>query len=566
MRKNILPLIFILAITIVLSLPLLKPGLHTIHDDQQIARLYLFDEAIKSGQFPVRWVDDLGFGFGYPLFNFYPPFVYMLGEIFHIVGFTFIDSIKLVFFSSIIASGLFMYLLAKELWGRWPATISATFYMLVPYRALDIYVRGALAESFAFVWLPAILWSFYKLETTKKRVYIVTSAMFLALLMITHNLIFLPFMLLFPFYLLFLFLKSKDKKRSFILYTSSAILALGTSAFFWLPAIFEKRYTIVDQLLLVNLASYQIHFVYLQQLWNWTWGFGGSSVGLTDGISFKIGKLHLLASFAALILSTFYIIKNKKISLWPILFFILMIIAAFMTTQYSKIAWDNITPLGYLQFPWRFLIFTALFSSLLAGALVYLLRISILKISIGVILILLLVPNLKLYRPQSYRNGLTDQVATSREEIRWNVSKTSYEYLPKGIDLVKDEKGINIPQVDRNNIPKQKVEVIEGNAKFEDIKGSPTEVTFTSRSNEGAQIKANIFNFPGWEVKLNGQKISIDDNNALKLITFEVPAGESKVDIEFKQTGLRLAANLISLFAIFSLITLTVTKWQPKKF
>ena len=192
MIKNFVAILVILLASIVISLPLLKPGLYVIHDDQQIARLFLFDEALKSGQFPVRWVDGLGFGFGYPLFVFYPPFVYMLGELFHLIGSGFINSIKLVFFASIIASGFAMYILAKEFWDKYSAVVASVFYLLVPYRALDIYVRGALSESFSFVWLPLILWSLYRLKRTEKAFYIYISAIFLASLCLNHFVLF-PF-------------------------------------------------------------------------------------------------------------------------------------------------------------------------------------------------------------------------------------------------------------------------------------------------------------------------------------------------------------------------------------
>jgi len=200
-----------------------------------------------------------------------------------------------LFFISIFGSGVAMFILVKELWGKLAGLTAALFYMILPYRALDIFVRGALAESFSFVWLPLILWSFYKLSNLQEQSdyklsnlqeqsdyklsrlksanYILLSAAYLALLMITHNLIFLPFMLILPVYLIFLFLKTSEKKLFVVNCLLSIILALGLAAFFWLPAIFEKKFTLVDQLLLTNLADFRIHFVYLQQLWNWTWGF-----------------------------------------------------------------------------------------------------------------------------------------------------------------------------------------------------------------------------------------------------------------------------------------------------
>ncbi|KKS04140.1 MAG: Membrane protein, 6-pyruvoyl-tetrahydropterin synthase-related domain protein [Candidatus Curtissbacteria bacterium GW2011_GWA2_41_24] len=498
MIKNFVAILVILLASIVISLPLLKPGLYVIHDDQQIARLFLFDEALKSGQFPVRWVDGLGFGFGYPLFVFYPPFVYMLGELFHLIGSGFINSIKLVFFASIIASGFAMYILAKEFWDKYSAVVASVFYLLVPYRALDIYVRGALS---------------------------------------THNLIFLPFMLILPVYLLFLIWKAENKKLFIVNCLSSIVYSFGLSAFFWLPALLEKKYTIVDQLLLVNLANYNIHFIYPQQLWNWPWGFGGSAAGLTDGISFKIGKLHVFTSIAASVLAIAHLIRLKlsgangspaealaKAGQLSIVFFVLFLFSAFMTTFYSKPIWDLIPPLAYTQFPWRFLIFTSLFSSILAGALVYLLRLPILRLIASLILVVLLaIPNFKLFKPQTYRPDLTDEIATS-EEI--------------------------------------KVQILSGLAQINSLNSTPSKINFIVNAKDPLQVRVNVFNFPGWNAKVDGKKFTIADNNRLKLITLNIPEGVHRVEIQFKDTFDRFTGNIISLTSLLILFFFIIRQWK----
>lgn len=560
MKKDFFLALSILIASFFLSLPLIKPGLHQIHDDQQIARLYLFDQSLKSGQFPVRWVDELGFGFGYPLFVFYPPLVYMVSETFHLLGFGFIDSIKLTFAAGILLSGLAMYILVKYLFGRLPAFTAAMFYMFVPYRALDIYVRGALAESFSFVWLPLILWSFAKLAKTKKTLYIYLSAIFLSALMITHNLIFLPFILLLPFYLLFLIWKTSDRKMLAVQCLLSTILAFALSAFFWIPALAEKKFTIVDELLLVNLANYNIHFVYPRQLWNWAWGFGGSAAGLADGISFKIGKLHILASLAAFLLSFKLPTTNY---LLPTIFFALLLLCAFMTTSYSSTIWQLIPPLGYLQFPWRFLTFTALFSSILAGAFIYYLRLPIFKLIAAIILLIVLaIPNYKLFKPQTYRTNLTDEIATSKEVINWDVSFSSFEYIPKGVPLVKSELGTNLPDIQKDDIPRQKIEILDGNATISALTSDPKKTTFLVDARQNSQIIANIFNFPGWQLEIDGQEKPIA-NTALKLISFNIPQGIHQVKIEFGNTPVRTVANLISLISI--LLILKMILWRKLK-
>ena len=564
MKKTLTALFIILIFSLLLSTPLLKKDFYTVHDDQQFARLFVFDSALKSGQFPVRWVEGLGFGFGYPLFNFYPPLVYWIGDTFHLTGASYIDSIKIVFYISILLSGLAMYVLVKDLWGRLPGVTSALFYMFVPYRALDIYVRGALAESFSFVWLPLILWSFLKLQQTGRLSYLISSSIFLSLLMITHNLIFLPFMLFLPIYLAFLIMVSPNKKQSTVHSLQSTVLALGLSAFFWMPALFEKGFTIVDQLLLVNLASYNIHFVYPQQLWNWPWGFGGSAPGLADGISFKIGKLHVLISIVALVMALISFAKNKSSSKLPIIFFLLFVFSAFMTTYYSKFLWNIIPPLGYLQFPWRFLTFTSLFSSILAGYFVYSLKVPTIKLLAGIVLIILLaIPNYKLFKPQAYRADLTDQVIMSQDYVSWYVSSSSFEYLPTGVELIKNDLGANEVNIERSQIPKSREEILNGTAQISQLANKPHDLIFSTRSSSDLEIRINNFNFPGWTAVVDGHEVKIEDNNPLKLITLNIPEGEHQVRVFFKNTPIRSVANMISLVSI-SLTIILIYKYGRK--
>ena len=43
---------------------LFHSGFFPMHDDEQIARLYELHQALSAGQFPPRWVANLGFGYG----------------------------------------------------------------------------------------------------------------------------------------------------------------------------------------------------------------------------------------------------------------------------------------------------------------------------------------------------------------------------------------------------------------------------------------------------------------------------------------------------------------------
>ena len=81
-------IVFVLSIFAIRSLFI--NGYFPMHDDTQVARVVVMAKALSEGQFPVRWVSDLGYGYGYPIFNFYGPLPYYVGGAIHAIG---IDSV-----------------------------------------------------------------------------------------------------------------------------------------------------------------------------------------------------------------------------------------------------------------------------------------------------------------------------------------------------------------------------------------------------------------------------------------------------------------------------------------
>ncbi|OGY18562.1 MAG: hypothetical protein A2900_03120 [Candidatus Chisholmbacteria bacterium RIFCSPLOWO2_01_FULL_50_28] len=569
--------IVVVLLTIPALLPLFHPGFFTMHDDQQVARLYELDRAFAAGQFPARWVKDLGFGYGYPLFIFYPPLVYYLGEIFHLLfGTTFILSTKFVFGFAFLGAGLAMYFWSKEHFGKIGGIIAAAFYTYVPYHAVDAYVRGSLAELTAFVWLPLILWSTDRLIIKQEKKQWLWLSLWLALLMLTHNLIFLPFMVLFPFYVLFLLVKSRSKLYALRSTLYAVLLALSLSAFFWLPALIEKKFTLVDSILLSELANYKLHFVYPNQLWNSLWGYGGSTAGPLDGISFKIGKLHVVLAFLVPVL--WFVVQRYKrtkmslhLSLYSFNLLVLFLISAFMTTQFSEVIWKVVRPLQYLQFPWRFLTFTALFASFLAGsviAAVYTLKSHLATGMIAIMLLaLLLYPNLKLFKPQTYLQ-VSDSHYVSDEFLKWKISKTSFEFVPEGVKTRKElseaeKREITQVDINRDQIPTQPLSVISGIGEIETKRNVPGNLKLQTKSNETMKIRLNTFDFPGWEVRIDGQRVNHTSDNELRLITVTIPPGEHRLDAGFKNTQIRTFANLVTLLGILVVLGIQM-KWNQR--
>lgn len=582
-----------LAIAILLStaivLPALRPlfysGFFTMHDDQQVVRLYLLDQSLSAGQFPVRWVDGLGFGFGYPLFIFYPPLVYYLGEIFHLIlSATFIVSIKFVFALGFIAAACTMYLWARHHFGFMAGLVASVFYTYTPYHAVDAYVRGALAELFSFVWLPLILHSVDKIfDSRAKNPPPLSWSLLLggsfAALIITHNLIALPFALISALYALIRLaftLKGSSFGQGITISKHlllAAFIGLGASAFFWLPALAEKQYTIVDDILLQERYTYSLHFASPEQLWNSLWGYGGSSPDKLDGFSLKIGKPQLVISAFVFLTATFLIFgKKRRIQSPKLLFLIinglLLIFAAFMTTNFSRLVWDSLPPLHFLQFPWRFLTFAALFSSLLAGGGIWLAgklvpNKATTPIVAVIFITLTLIPHLKLFTPETYLE-VDDSHYTDPKFVSWTTSKTSFEFVPAGVATT-IELPLNITQVDiqKDQIALEPATLVGGQAHIDITHNKPHFKQLHISSDQGAAVQFNTFNFPGWQATIDGQPKFINDDNPLKLIRLSIPQGEHTVSLSFSNTKVRSLGNFITAATLITfayLITRSIFK------
>lgn len=588
-----LPLIILFLLVLPTVFPLFHSGFFTMHDDQQIIRLAELDQALTAGQFPVRWVSRLGFGYGYPLFIFYPPLIYYLSWIFHTFLFLdYISSIKLVFGLSFFGSAITMYYWSKHHFGQLSAFVSALFYIYVPYRAVDAYVRGALAETFSFVWLPLILLSidhFYS-PKSKQSKWGLIFALSYAALMTTHNLIVLPFTIIIAFYILLkLTLNFKQNLIKTLYFTPYTFLGLGLSTFFWLPSLSEKQFTLVDNILLTQRYTYTQHFVFPTQLWNSLWGYGGSTEGILDGFTFKIGKLHLVLS-ALVFITTILNLGLKKIkttkqqNLLLVTCSLLLIFSAFMTTTYSITIWQNFSLLHYLQFPWRFLTFTALFSSFLAGSFFYFfekvinskqfisffkqlnfnpvhLNISeklLITVPLFLTISLLLLPNLKLFRPQHYLD-VTDNYYLTNEFAKWQISKTSFEFVPKDVATnTNNDLGITQLSIDRDQIALKPFKTFIPQAQTQLQVDKPHKKTVTINTPQETYLQFNTFNFPGWTATLDDQPVNIRQDNPLKLITLDIPIGEHQLTINFKNTPIRTLANSVSLVSILLTLWLTV--------
>lgn len=378
--------------------PIFRNDFFQMHDFTHVARLIELDLGLKNGWFPPRWAPDLGWGNGMPLFHFYGPLPYYLAELLYKISVPGVWAIKAVFASNFIAGFYFMYLWAKEHWGKWGGLLSALAFVYLPYRAVQFYVRGSLGELTAMTFIPL----FYFAAVRKKTIL---AALAWTAIFLSHNVIALFSLGFFGLYFLF-------NLRQWRRWLTVSVLTLLLSAWFIIPAFFEKNLTVVDSLT-GGYSHYSLHFIYLRQLLVRSWGYGGSIFGLEDGLSFQLGWPHLLLILPAVLLWRKHIYLGLVLAL-----------SIFMMTFHSKFIWEALPLLALAQFPWRLLAFAGTIVAFFSGSGI---RNKLAAIVLGALIIGL---NVSYFRPQKF-SPVEDYYYTDRQKIASQMSDILQDYIPK---------------------------------------------------------------------------------------------------------------------------------------
>lgn len=544
LSKYLIPLILILSIPAIRYL--FVYGFFGISDDLHIAWLYEMDRAVKMLQFPPRFVPDLSFGFGYPLFNFVYPLPFYIGELIHLLGFSLVDSVKMVFGLSIPFSMYFMYKFLKEFLPEELSLAGSVLYVYAPYRATEIFVRGTIGEIVAFAIVPVVALAFVNL--TKEKVsakWIGIAGLSVAALVLSHNIMAYMFM---PFALLLLVSRlifiTKNKKKAIVRSFSGIFLGLLASGYFWFPAIYESRLMHYD-----TVFNFYDHFPSLIQFIKPYFGYGASVPGPYDTMSFYFGITGILVAVLGLVL---FILKFKKFSLSEKIFFIwgetILLISIFMMNFRSAFLWRNLPLLPYFQFPWRFLAMVVFaIPILLVGFSKYKFG----KIASYIVIAGAIVLNFGYFKTSEYL-GRNDAyylnryipVPVASEEYK----KTQEEYLrlPAGTEVRPSD-----------NFPRAYAEV-PAISQVEEI--NALDATIITNYGESFILNYSKYYFPGWFAKIDGEGVDVMAGKPYGQVAFIVPAGRHTVEVYYRESSMRLVFDLISLVGIGTAVFLVLRK------
>ncbi|QQG40352.1 MAG: glycosyltransferase family 39 protein [Candidatus Levyibacteriota bacterium] len=537
-KKNFLYISFIIFFGVVAILDFFHPGLPITHDGQDhVARIANFYQNLTEGSIIPRWAANLNWGYGHPILMFLYPLPSYIASLFHFLGFSLIDSLKIVFGMSFIASGFAMYLWIKELLGEEPGLVAGILYMFAPYRFVDLYVRGAIGEHVAFVFPPLICYFLLKMSKKYSYWYVVGGAVSLASLVLSHNAITIMFVPVIILYAVYLIYQNDDKKLIAIRYMLIAIFGFGLSAFFGFPAFFEGKYTLRD---IVTKNEYAKSFVNWKDFLYGLWSYGGTGL-----FTVQIGIVQWFVVICMTPLVIFYR-QKRNIQLLIVSTFILFFSTLFLMISQSKVVWETLTILQKFQFPWRFLSIIVFLAAVSGGFFIFCLPKKFKSGAIVLIICFSLFFNKDYWHAKGFLqkdqaffksiyNGTTD---TGESAPVWSV-----RFMEK--------------------MPKAHSEVISGKATIKEVERTSIKHVYEIEVNsDSARIRENTLYFPGWKIINNKKNITpeFQDPANRGLMTYFLGKGKYTVFIMFEETKLRFAADIISVFSLVSIIILGILK------
>jgi hypothetical protein len=585
--------------------PLFAPGYFWgAHDARHsVYFLFEFNRAINDGIWYPRWMPDFAFGFGYPFFNINSPLAYYIGVGLLRVGFDYVVTTKIVFGLAIVASGWAMYGCVRRWLTEYAALVAALVYVYAPYHLLDVYVRGALAETVALVFMPLCLWGFASAIERPRSTTIVGAALAYAGLLFAHSGIALLFSLLLGVYMLVLVLAKVQREQplnrlryawfslwAHLIHVSAApllalLLGIGLSGIFMVPSLLENSFVRTDQYTTgtrerLDYYNYRNHFSYFFQLFSPEWGFGLSQPGPHDDISLQLG-----AAASVLALCSVFVVTQRPRLPWRaslIFFQIATIVIIFLMLPQSLGVWERLPLVAWVQFPWRLLALTALTMAPLAGSVLgdggrgtgdrgqsianAQLPITNYQLPLLLIIILILL--------SSYPYTTAEIIEATEGEVSFaGLMKFQHEAgeltgstawvgtIPRWGPLAEVYLNNATPttQVDYANLPEGVVVDSRGHSSIHD------EIWF--RAEQDSHITFNRFFYPGWHAYLldgeHGkptQRLTIEPRGEFGLITVYVPRGEHFMVLRFEDTPPRIIGTWLTLLSVLGVVAWGIMK------
>ena len=531
-------LILIGMAVLIASGPAFKDTVCIGHDSTfHLVRLCNLADSLAHGQLPARIGGFTYNGYGAVTSVFYPDlFLYMPALLMNL-GASLQYAVNTFFIVVNIASAAAMYIAAKRIFKEeWTAVCASILYTLSIYRISDVFTRYAFGEMTAMVFLPLFMLGLYEVALGDKRCWRVlgVSAACICLSHVLSTLI----CALTALGVGALFVVKIVRERRLPAIVKAALLAGALCAFQLVPFIQYSMQGLGAAELAKDPAFAAIAPAQLFLL-----GAGELSVDPKDislsSFALEIGLPMIMGAGLALYIAATREKKEEKEGSG----FALLLVAAgslFALMATTLFPWSHVRVLtrglsDYLQFPWRFLMMTAVCFALAGGwGLARFSRSHGEQMAAAALAIAALcaLPTLT----DEVRNP--DYIAFG-ESVSPNLLYTEYT-----IPGTRTE-----PTVDRTLL-------LDGGVQVTAYEKNSTTVTMQVNAQEAGAVTLPLFGYDGYRAELNGAEVAwqLGENNRLSVPLEAGAQGELRV--WFAGKGIWRAAEAVSLLAALGLIVL----------
>jgi hypothetical protein len=458
-----------------------------------------------------QWAELANWGFGEPRFVFYPPGSWILGAALgSLLPWKIVPG--LFVWLVLVGAGISMFLLAGESLSPREAILAAVLFAVNPYHLLLVYYRSDFAELLASALFPLLVWGVMRIAREGWRGVPMLAAVVAAVWLSNAP---AAVIAVYSVVLLFVVAYATQRDRRLLLYGSAALAGgFGLAAFYILPAARERAWVQINQVLTDGFRPEQ-NFLFTR----------ASSMMVNTGFNIKISCVMLLMGVLATV-AAYYVAKSREIpGLHYALFVALGAMSIFMMFSLSRPVWLLTPELHFVQFPWRYAVpFGVAFSFLVGAAAGKSTKLATLAVGLFVFAGPLAKIVLAVKRPSSWNKA---EISRLQQNIDNGIGyRGTPEYLPIG-STSRGSYETSGSKTAINSEGPDELSVATPNYDGE---------TIHVQSDQPRRITLKLFDYPNWQVNLDGSRVNSKLRDSDGRIVVSVPSGEHVIHI-FMQRG-----------------------------
>lgn len=532
-RSRATAVAFISAVALCVVLPFLKFGIPSGHDFEFHLNSWIeVLEHWKQGTVYPHWAALAHYGYGEARFVFYPPISWTLGAVLgKIVPWKLVPAAYIWIVLTL--AGCSMYALAKNWLCQADAIFTAALYAANPYHLVIVYWRSAFAELLAAVYLPLLLLVILRLEHDGRRM-IAPLSLLLAAGWLTN----VPSAVMMNYSLAVLIVVIALARRSIapVVYACLAMAVGGMLAgFYLLPVYHQQSWVNIGQVLAPGVRPAD-NFLFAK-----TEDADHNRFNLLISIV-SVSQIFILMIMIWLLRRTRRNLLCLTLAAWSAL-------CAVLVVRPTLPLWIYLPELRFVQLPWRWLL---CLNVPLAVAVTLSLRRWWMRGAIyGAALVVVLIVWNRVQAPWWDNTGDIQEMLDNQQDGSGNEGVD--EYVPVGVDPYDIDQKAPLVRYEGT-----------GDARINVQQWFAEKRVITANVSAPGMLVLRLFNYPSWEVLLNGRTVHADTTPHTGLMIVPIAVGENRVQVNFVEGWDRMAGVICSLLSLGIVVIIWVWSRRVK--